>query len=255
MFRRSLILLYAGGAYLLAMANIAYLVGFLADFGVPKGINDGTPGAPWPSVALNLGLIWLFGLHHSAMARRWFKARWTRVVPPSLERATYLYMTAIATALLVAFWTPIPVTLWSVHGAAASWAIRVLYLAVWAMMFAATFHFGHFGFFGLAQAWAKVTDRDSAETSFCARWLYGIVRHPISLGWMLAPWLTPHMTMGQITFAAGTMVYVLVATVFEERDLLAELGDRYRHYRTRVPAFLPRLRVRELGAGGTSRAE
>jgi protein-S-isoprenylcysteine O-methyltransferase Ste14 len=115
MFRKPLVLLYAGGAYLLAMANMAYIVGFLADFGVPKGINDGTPGALWPSVALNLGLIWLFGLHHSATARRWFKARWTRIVPPPLKRATYLYMTALATALLVTFWTPIPITVWSVE--------------------------------------------------------------------------------------------------------------------------------------------
>jgi protein-S-isoprenylcysteine O-methyltransferase Ste14 len=253
MFRKPLVLLYAGGAYLLAMANMAYIVGFLADFGVPKGINDGTPGALWPSVALNLGLIWLFGLHHSATARRWFKARWTQIVPPALERATYLYMTALATALLVTFWTPIPITVWSVETPAAYRSISAAYLGVWAMMFSATFHFGHFGFFGLAQAWARVAGRPEAGSSFCARWLYGIVRHPISLGWMLTPWLTPHMTVGQITIAVGTAVYVLVATVFEERDLVAELGDAYRTYRVRVPAFLPQLRLTALKAGPKSR--
>lgn len=255
MFRKPLILLYAGGAYLLAMANIAYFVGFLADFGVPKGINDGTPGALWPSGALNLGLIWLFGLHHSATARRWFKARWTRIVPPALERATYLYMTALATALLVTFWTPIPITVWSVETPAAYWSIWAACLSVWAMMFSATFHFGHLGFFGLAQAWARVVGRPQTGGSFCARWLYGIVRHPISLGWMLVPWLTPHMTVGQITFALGTAIYVLLATVFEERDLVAELGDRYRAYRAQVPAFIPRLARKHLGAGGTPRPE
>jgi hypothetical protein len=162
MLRKTLILLYAGGAYLLAMANIAYIVGFLAGFGVPKGVNDGTPGALLPSVALNLGLIWLFGLHHSATARRWFKARWTRLVPPSLERATYLYMTAIATALLVAFWTPVPVTLWHVESDAAAWAIRGAYLSVWAMMFAATFQIGHLGFFGLAHCTSRPPRRSSS---------------------------------------------------------------------------------------------
>jgi protein-S-isoprenylcysteine O-methyltransferase Ste14 len=251
MLRKSLILLYAGGAYLLALANIVYIVGFLADFGVPKGVNGGTPGALWPSIALNLGLIWLFGLHHSATARRWFKARWTRIVPPALERATYLYMTAIATALLVIFWTPIPVTVWHVENAPAFSTIWAIYLSVWAMMFSATFHFGHFGFFGLAQAWARIAGRSPADASFCARWLYGIVRHPISLGWMLVPWITPHMTIGQLTFAVGTMVYVLVATVFEERDLVADLGDRYRAYRTQVPAFVPRLR-RSVRRGDTA---
>lgn len=242
MFRNPLILIYAAGAYVLAMANIAYIVGFLANFAVPKGINDGTPGALWPSVATNLALIWLFGLHHSATARRWFKARWTRVVPPALERATYLYMTAIATALLVIFWRPIPTTLWQIEATVPYWSVWSVYLAVWTMMFSATFHFGHFGFFGLAQAWARVSGAAAGDPAFCARWLYALVRHPISLGWMLTPWLTPHMTVGQLVFALGTAVYVLVATVFEERDLVAELGDTYRRYRQQVPAFIPGLR-------------
>lgn len=243
MLSKSLILVYAGVAYVLAMANIAYIVGFLADFGVPKGINDGEVGPFWPSVAINLGLIWVFGLHHSTTARRWFKARWTRLVSPALERATYLYMTALATLALVIFWQPIPLTVWQVDNALGYWAIWAMYLAVWGMMFSATFHFGHFGFFGLAQAWSKVTGNGPSETSFCARWLYGIVRHPISLGWMLTPWLTPHMTVGQIVFAFGATAYVLVATVFEERDLAAELGDTYQRYRRQVPAFLPRARM------------
>jgi protein-S-isoprenylcysteine O-methyltransferase Ste14 len=163
-------------------------------------------------------------------------------VPPSLERATYLYMTALATGALMFFWQPIPVTVWQVEDRAACWAIWAAYLGVWGMMFSATFHFGHFGFFGLAQAWAKMTDRGPAETSFCARWLYGIVRHPISLGWMLTPWLTPHMTVGQSVFAIGATIYVLLATAFEEADLVADLGDVYRRYRAEVPAFVPGLR-------------
>lgn len=244
MISKTFTLAYAGIAYLVALANIAYIIGFLADFGVPKGINDGTPGGLWLSVAVNLGLIWLFGLHHSATARRWFKARWTRIVPPSLERAAYLYMTAIATSVLVVLWQPIPITVWQVEDTVAYWAIWTAYLGVWGMMFSATFHFGHFGFFGLAQAWAKVTGAGPAETSFCARWLYGLVRHPISLGWILTPWITPHMTVGQTFFAIGVTAYVLVATVFEERDLVVELGDTYRRYRRDVPAFLPRLRSR-----------
>ncbi len=252
MLSKTFTLAYAGIAYVLALANIAYIVGFLADFGVPKGINDGTPGALWPSVVVNLGLIWLFGLHHSATARRLFKVRWTRFVPPSLERATYLYMTALATGALVIFWQPIPITVWLVNDTAAYWAIWAVYFAVWGMMFSATFHFGHFGFFGLAQAWAKAVRSGSAETSFCVRWLYGIVRHPISLGWMLTPWLKPHMTIGQIVFAIGATIYVLVATIFEERDLVAELGDTYRCYRRDVPAFLPRIpfSARTSSAGG-----
>jgi len=241
MFSRTFLLLYAALAYVLALANIAYIVGFLADVGVPKAINDGPVGPSWAAAAIDLGLVWLFGLHHSATARRWFKARWTRLIPPSAERATYLYMTAGMSALLVALWRPIPVTVWQVESAVFSAAIVGLYLFTGAVMFAATFHFGHFGFFGLAQAWARFRGRDTRPGAFCARWLYGIVRHPISLGWILLPWLTPHMTVGQVVFAVGVLSYVLAATPFEERDLIAELGETYRAYRRRVPAFLPRI--------------
>lgn len=110
------------------------------------------------------------------------------------------------------------------------------------MMFSATFHFGHFGFFGLAQAWAKATEGGPAETSFCARWLYGMVRHPISLGWRLTRWRTPHMTVGPIVFAISATLHVLVATGSEEADLVADLGDVYRRYRAEVPALVPGLR-------------
>jgi methanethiol S-methyltransferase len=150
-------------------------------------------------------------------------------------------MTAAATAVLVIFWQPIPITLWRIEALPAVVGITALYLAIWGMMFAATFHFGHLGFFGLAQAWARVRARPAPEAPFASRWLYGIVRHPFSLGWMLA-WVTPHLTVGQLVIAICATAYVLAATGFEEADLIEALGDRYRAYRTEVPAFLPRLR-------------
>lgn len=239
MLARTGILLYGACAYVLALANIAYLIGFIADYGVPKGINDGTEGPLWLALAVNAALIGLFGLHHSFTARRRFKARWTRIVPPPMERATYLYMTAIATALLVVFWRPIPVTLWEVQSTPGVAALTAAYLGVFVLMFAATFHFGHFEFFGLRQAYDRFRGSVGLGTGFAARWLYAVVRHPIGLGWMLAPWLTPHMTAGQLVFALGTAAYVLAATPHEEADLVAELGDDYRRYRQRVPAFVP----------------
>lgn len=239
MLARTGILLYGAVAYLLALANIAYLIGFIADRGVPKGINDGPEGPLWLALGVDAGLIALFGLHHSITARRRFKAWWTRIVPPSMERATYLYMTAVTTALLVLFWRPIPVTLWEVEGGVAGAAIAAAYLGVFGMMFLATFHFGHLEFFGLRQAYDRFHGRVGRGTGFAARWLYAVVRHPIGLGWMVAPWLTPHMTAGQLVFALGTASYVLAATPHEEADLVAELGDDYRRYRQRVPAFVP----------------
>jgi protein-S-isoprenylcysteine O-methyltransferase Ste14 len=239
MLARTGILLYGAAAYVLALANIAYLIGFIADYGVPKGINDGPAGPLWLALVVDAALIALFGLHHSLTARSRFKIWWTRIVPPSMERATYLYMTAVTTGLLVVFWRPIPVTLWEVEGLVAGTAIVTAYLGVFAMMFAATFHFGHFAFFGLRQAYDRFRGAVGRSTGFAARWLYAVVRHPIGLGWMLAPWLTPHMTAGQLVFALGTVAYVFAATPHEEAELVAELGDDYRRYRQRVPAFVP----------------
>jgi protein-S-isoprenylcysteine O-methyltransferase Ste14 len=230
--------------YVLAMANIGYFVGFLVDFGVPKTVNSGFFGGDVEgAVVLDFLLVLGFGLHHSVTARRWFKAWWTRFVPQRLERSAYLYMTATASAVLIVAWQPIPITLWRVEAGWAMASIYAAFLGVLMMMVAATFHFGHFGFFGLAQVLERRRARQSAQSRFSARYLYAVVRHPISLGWMLVPWLTPHLTVGQAVFGLAVAAYVLVATLFEEADLVVEFGDLYRRYRMEVPAFLPRLRL------------
>lgn len=245
MTRNSLMLVYAGCAYLLALANLVYIVGFLADFGVPKSISDGEPIALWPAVLVDASLVGLFGLHHSITARTSFKRWWTRIVPEPIERATYLYMTSIMTALLVVFWQPIPVTIWQVQ---AGWAVALIYatyLAMWGMMFAATFHFGHFGFLGLAQTWQNFRNSPPRPSGMTARYLYAMVRHPISLGWMITPLITPHLTIGHLVFSAATVVYILLATPFEEADLIGALGKPYRDYRNSVPRFVPVLKRRQ----------
>lgn len=236
---RILMLAYAGVAYVVGLAAMIYIIGFLADIGVPKGVNDGPEGPIWLAVLVNLGLIGLFGLHHSGTARAWFKKRWTEFVPPPIERATYLYMTAAATALLVIFWRPIPITLWRFEAPVAEMAMWTLYLGAWTMMVAATFHFGHFRFMGLVQAWEAFRQRSAAETPFSARFLYAATRHPISLGWMVAPFLTPHMTVGLLVFAIGTIGYIVIATRYEEADLIEEIGEPYRRYRETTPIFFP----------------
>lgn len=245
MTKRAAITAYAGLAYLLAMISLAYIIGFLADFGVPKGINDGPDSPVWLVLIIDAGLVALFGLHHSTTARRRFKVWWTGYVPPSIERATYLYMTAGMTFILVALWRPIPVTIWRVDQPTLAAVIVTFYLAVWLLMLASTFQFGHLSFFGLQQALDRFRRRPAGSTTFTARYLYALVRHPISVGWMLTPWLTPHMTVGQLTYAVSIMVYVLIATRFEEADLVEELGDRYLEYRKKVPAFIPGLATRE----------
>ncbi len=241
MLKTSMFLIYAVLAYLSGLASIAYLVGFLADFGVPKGITGGEEVPLVIAVAIDAGLVALFGLHHSITARTSFKRWWTKVVPPPIERATYLLMTAIMTAVLVVFWRPIPALIWDVRDPLAAGMIHTAYLAVLAAMVTATFQFGHFRFFGLAQAWARFRDRQPHPSTITVRYLYAIIRHPISLGWIIAPWLTPHLTGGHVVFAIATLAYILAATPFEEADLIDDLGDRYRDYRSQVPAFVPNL--------------
>lgn len=231
---------YAGLAYILATANILYIMGFLIDFGVPISINSGIPGDnPWSAAVINSLLVLGFGLHHSITARPWFKKWWTRYIPQHLERSTYLYMTAMVTAVLVVFWQPIPISLWIIKESWAELAAIIAYIMVWSIMFAATFHFGNFSFFGIGEVLARYRNQKPSDINFSARYLYALVRHPISLGWMLTPWLVPHFTLGQLVFAITVGIYVLVATLFEERDLIKEFGQTYREYRKKVPAFIP----------------
>lgn len=244
MIRKTLMLAYALSAYLLGTLNILYIIGFLADFGVPKGISDGPQTAFWSAVLIDAGLVGLFGLHHSITARSSFKRWWTTIIPAPIERATYLYMTAILTVLLVVFWRPIPETVWHVQSVVPATVIYMAYLLTWAMMFAATFHFGHFRFLGLAQAWENFRNSPARESSMTARYLYALIRHPISVGWMVTPLMTPHLTIGHLVFAASTVAYILIATRFEEADLIEVLGEDYRDYRRNVPAFFPMFRKR-----------
>ena len=151
-------------------------------------------------------------------------------------------MTVVLTFLLVYLWQPIPETIWRVDDLVVSRLILAAYFATWAMMLASTFHFGHLGFFGVTQALGAYRNRPEASAAFAARYLYALVRHPISLGWILTPWLTPHMTVGQLVWAVSVTAYVLIATKYEEADLISEIGDDYRQYRKEVPAFIPRVK-------------
>ena len=205
-------LIYSAIGYIIGLASLAYLFGFLIDFGVPKGVNDGEIHSIWTSILVNACLVLGFGLHHSITARSSFKRWWTQWIPQPIERATYVFMTAALTFVVVFFWKPIPITIWILENTY-SVAILAAYAATWMMMAASTFHFGHFGFMGLQQAWDRLIDRPAGPVPFTARYLYALVRHPISLGWMLMPWLTPHMTVGQLVWAVAVTVYVLAATI------------------------------------------
>jgi protein-S-isoprenylcysteine O-methyltransferase Ste14 len=250
--KRSIVLAYGIVCYAIFFASFLYLVGFLANLGVPKGIDTGAPGGIG-ALLVNSALIALFGLQHSVMARPGFKAAWTRIVPHAIERSTYVLASSAVLIALFAFWQPLPGALWHVEDGVARAALQGLYLLGVATVLYATCLIDHFDLFGLRQVFLAWQRRSYAAKRFVTPSLYRFIRHPLYVGWFLTFWVTPDMTSGHLLFAVGMSAYILAAIPLEERDLAEALGDEYRRYRARTPMFVPRLgRVREAALGGAT---
>jgi protein-S-isoprenylcysteine O-methyltransferase Ste14 len=239
--RRSLSFLCGVAAYLAALAALLYLVGFSADVLVPRSVDSGPAAPATRALATDLLLLALFGVQHSAMARSGFKRWWTRVIPPALERSTYLLATCTVLALMFRFWLPIDApVVWQVDHRAGAMLLWTLFGCGWALALASTFQIDHFELFGLRQALARPTLRPLPPARFATPLLYRQVRHPLYAGLMLTFWAVPVMTAGRLLFAFGLSAYVLIGIAFEERDLLRQFGERYRVYRERVGMLVPR---------------
>jgi len=239
--QRILTLGYALVAYLIFLATFLWLIAFLADFAFfPTTVNDAVNGTPLAqAIIVDIALIALFGLQHSVMARPAFKARWTKVVPNSAERSTYVLAAAIALALLLRFWHPIAGTVWDLRGTMAEPILWALFAAGWAVLLLSTFLINHFELFGLQQAWLHGRPRDDTPPKLREPLLYRYVRHPLYLGFTIGFWATPHMTVSHLLFVLGMQVYILIGIAHEERDLIAHFGPDYENYRTRVGMLIP----------------
>jgi protein-S-isoprenylcysteine O-methyltransferase Ste14 len=241
--RGLLSILYGVAAYLACLAIVLYLVGFSGNLLVPKSVDIGT-SAPWvEALGTDLLLIALFGVQHSLMARRSFKRWWTRVVPPAVERSTFMVATCAVLALMFWFWVPIKTpVLWQVEhrvGVAVLWSVFGL---GWLLMLASTYLIDHFELFGLRQVCARLARRPLPEAQFKTPLLYRYVRHPLYLGLLLSFWSVPVMTAGRLLFALGFSAYLLIGIAFEERDLIRQFGERYRTYREQVGMLIPHAR-------------
>jgi methanethiol S-methyltransferase len=236
-------LAYAVAVHLLFLAVMGYAVGFFAGLGVPKGIDQGTRGTVPVAVAIDLLVLLLFAVQHTVMARPWFKRRWTRIVPESAERATFVLAASLALALLFWLWRPVRGTVWSLSGPGAD-ALWALYAAGWAAAFCSTFLVGHLDLFGVRQAWLHARRVRYTPPPFVERGVYGRIRHPLMAGFVVIFWSTPTMTAGHLLLAATATCYILVGIAFEEHDLIQSLGDTYTAYRDRVPALIPRPSLR-----------
>lgn len=243
-FNRTATLVYGVICYAAFFATFLYVIAFLANVDLVKSIDSG-PVTSWPfALAVNGILLALFGLQHSVMARPGFKRAWTRFVPQAAERSTYVLFSVIALVALVWGWQPLPQVIFQVHSEVARVAVYGVFGLGVALVLYSTFLIDHFDLFGLRQVVLHFRGRPYAEKSFVTPSLYKHIRHPLYVGWFVTFWATPDLTVGHLLFAAANTAYVLVAIVFEERDLGAVLGEDYRAYRERTPRFIPSVPAR-----------
>jgi protein-S-isoprenylcysteine O-methyltransferase Ste14 len=239
--QRTLAVGYALVAYLIFFATFLWLIAFTGDIAIfPTTVDQAVGGgASGQAVLIDLGLIALFGLQHSIMARPAFKARWTRLVPTSVERATYVLAASAALLLLLRYWHTLPGELWDVRGASAAPLIWGLFAIGWVVLFVSTWLINHFELFGLKQAWMHGREAPAAPPVLREPLFYKYVRHPLYLGFLIAFWATPHMTTSHLLLAAGMTIYILVGIAHEERDLVGYFGRPYEDYRRRVGMLVP----------------
>lgn len=238
---RSVILFCAIVAYVVFFATFLYLIAFVGDLPwVPLTIDRGPESPTLMAAVIDIGLIALFGVQHSVMARPGFKRAWTKVVPPPAERSAYVVAASLALIVLMLFWQPIPRTIWHLDGIAAG-AMWAAFAIGWGVVLLTTFLLNHFELFGLQQAWFHLRGRTAAEPKLRRPLFYRHVRHPLYSGFLLAFWAIPTMSAGHLLFAAAMAAYVLIAIVHEERDLVGHFGEGYRQYQREVGKLLPRF--------------
>ena len=236
---RFIALLYGLASYVVFFVTFLYAIGFVSGLVVPKTIDTGTIVPMAESFIVNLLLMSVFAIQHSVMARRQFKQWWTRIVPKSVERSTYVLFSSLALVLLFWQWCPIPLLVWQIDNPQIALATTGLSFVGWLIVLTSTFLINHFELFGLHQVASNLAGRPMPAPRFRTPLYYRFVRHPIYLGFIIAFWAAPTMTAGRMLFAVVTTAYILVGILLEERDLVDVFGDDYRRYRDRVSMLVP----------------
>lgn len=235
------IFVYGILSYAVFFAVFLYGIGFIGGFLTPTSLDAAPTSTFGHALAVDLGLLALFAIQHSGMARPRFKAWLKRIVPESAERSTYVLLSSLALAVLYVYWEPIAGVIWSVPEGLARNTVIALYLCGWLLLLYTTFLIDHFDLFGLKQVWRRLSNKSYRAPAFRTPSLYKLVRHPLYIGWLVIFWAAPTMTVAHLVFAIGTTAYILIAIRFEEADLITAFGDTYVDYRARTPMLIPRL--------------
>ncbi|MDX2269264.1 MAG: hypothetical protein NW208_14245 [Bryobacter sp.] len=242
MLKRISIFAYGTVAYVFFLATFLYAIGFIGNLGVPKSIDSPADNTPLGlAVLINAGLLTVFALQHSIMARAWFKEKWTRIVPMEMERSTFVLATCAALGLLYWQWRPLGGEIWNIQDQNARMAILGLYGFGFALVLVSTCLIDHFDLFGMRQVWLALQGKPYTHHRFQIKSLYRYVRHPLYLGFVIAFWAAPTMTAARLFFALITTAYIVTAIQFEESDLVRQHGNPYARYRSMVPMLIPRL--------------
>ncbi|WP_341215926.1 methanethiol S-methyltransferase [uncultured Wocania sp.] len=238
--KKSIIFFYGIVAYLIFLIAFVYAIGFLGNIIVPKSIDSGTETTLLSSIVINIVLLSVFALQHSIMARPAFKKWVVTIISPAIERSTYILLSSLTLLLIYWQWQPITTIVWEVKNEMVSIVLKTIFFLGWLIVLLSTFMINHFELFGLAQIFDNLKNIQTPNPKFQTNYLYKIVRHPIMLGFIIAFWATPIMTVGHLLFTIVTTIYILMAVKYlEEKDLRKFIGERYETYQKEVPMVIP----------------